>query len=82
MLTISPQAYMILSLICISGEMNADTIYSINLSSEKYISRMITMLRDMDLIKLHTGNGLRGYRVTRKGKNLLLTSEPDRFSYL
>ena len=81
MLTISSQAYIILSLICISGEMSSDTIYSINISSEKYIGRMITQLRDMELIKLHKGNGLRGYRVTRKGKNLLLTTEPERFSY-
>ena len=81
MVTINHQAYTILSLICISGEMDADTIYNINISSKKYIGRIITQLRDAGFIKLHTGNGLRGYRVTIKGKKQLLSNNHERFSY-
>ena len=76
---INTQPYLILELIGISGEVNSDSIYMIH-PSHVYTRKMLSMLKNEDLIKLHTGKNLRGYRLTLKGKKLLLNNSPERFA--
>lgn len=76
----SNSAYHLLSLIAISGECSTDILSFLNISNS-YAEKLITKLKEDSLIKTHYKDKLRGYRLTSKGKKLLLQKEPDRFTY-
>lgn len=72
--------YRLLSLIAISGEVGTDILSYLKIS-KSYGEKLITKLKNEKLIKTHYKDRLRGYRLTRKGKNLLLEDNPKRFSF-
>lgn len=49
--------------------------------STSYGEKLITRLKEENLIKTHYRDRLRGYRLTNKAKQLLLQENPDRFSF-
>lgn len=73
-------AYRLLTLIALSGEVSTDIILHLGMS-KSYGEKLITRLKNENYIKTHYKDRLRGYRLTRKGKNLLLKENPKRFSF-
>lgn len=70
----------LLELIAISGEASVDIITSLEIS-QSYGEKLITHLKEEKLIKTHYKDKLRGYRLTSKGKKLMLEQNPERFSF-
>lgn len=75
----SSKAYKLLSLIAISGECSKD-VYPFLYLTDSYNEKLMTRLKSDGLIKIHYKDKLRGIRLTRRGKNLLLSLSPERFS--
>ncbi len=71
---------LLLALIGISGEIPTDLLDRMGIS-ESYGEKLITRLKEEGYIKTHYRDKLRGYRLTAKGKKLLLTQNPNRFSF-
>lgn len=76
----SSKAYKLLSLIAISGECSKD-VYPFLSITDSYSEKLMTRLKSDGLIKIHYKDKLRGIRLTHRGKDLLLSLSPDRFSY-
>ena len=76
----SSKAYKLLSLIAISGECSKD-VYPFLYLTDSYNEKLMTRLKSDGLIKIHYKDKLRGIRLTRRGKDLLLSLSPERFSY-
>jgi hypothetical protein len=74
------QTYKLLSLIAMSGECCKD-VYPFLSITDSYREKLITKLKSDGLIKIHYKDKLRGIRLTRRGKDLLLSISPNRFSY-
>ena len=74
------QAYHLLGLIAVCGELPADAIHRLSLS-ESYRYKVIASLKSQKLIRLFGRDGIKGYRLTPVAKKLLLQTQPDRFSY-
>lgn len=72
--------YRLLELIGISGEFPADQLSRL-VSSPSYREKLITELKTTKLIKTHYRDKLRGYRLTPKSKQLLLSNNPERFGF-
>lgn len=72
--------YKTLELIGISGEFPADQLNRF-ISSPSYMEKIITGLKTERLLKTHYRDKLRGYRLTKKSKQLLLSTNPDRFQF-
>lgn len=49
--------------------------------SKSYGEKLITKLKEENYIKTHYKDRLRGYRLTSRGKKLLLQDNPERFSF-
>lgn len=77
---ISSQSYKLLSLIAISGECSRQVCGLLSIP-DSYSEKLITKLKGDGLIKIHYKDQLRGIRLTRRGKNLLLSQNSDRFSF-
>ena len=75
----SSKAYKLLSLIAISGECSKD-VYPFLYLTDSYNEKLMTRLKSDGLIKIHYKDKLRGIRLTRRGKDLLLSLSPERFS--
>ena len=73
-------AYQLLSLIALSGECSVDIIPYLGIS-KSYGEKLITKLKEEGYIKTHYRDRLRGYRLTSRGKKLLLSENPERFSF-
>lgn len=71
---------LLLTLIGISGEIPPDLLERMGIS-ESYGEKLITLLKREGYIKTHYRDKLRGYRLTAKGKKLLLSQNPNRFSF-
>lgn len=76
----SGSGFKILSLIALSGECSTDILPYLGIS-ESYGEKLITKLKDDNYIKTHYRDRLRGYRLTNRGKKLLLDMNPDRFLF-
>ena len=76
----SSSAYRLLSLIALSGECGTEVLSYMGIS-ESYGEKLITKLKDDNYIKTHYKDRLRGYRLTNRGKKLLLDMNPDRFLF-
>ena len=78
MLRPNTQKYQLLELIGISGEFPADQLNRL-FSSPSYAEKVITELKTDKLIRTHYKDKLRGYRLTKRGKEILLSNHPARF---
>ena len=76
----STSAYRLMELIAISGECSPGVLAHLSIS-RSYGEKLITRLKKEGYIKTHYKDGLRGYRLTSKGKKLLLSKNPARFSF-
>ena len=79
-LNLSNSAFRILTLIALSGECSPDAIFHLGIKPA-YCTKLITGLKENNYIKTHYKDRLRGYRLTSRGKKLLLKTNPDRFSF-
>lgn len=68
-----------LEMIGISGEFPAEQLSRL-FSSPTYAEKIITELKAEKLIRTHYKDKLRGYRLTKHAKDMLLSYYPDRFS--
>lgn len=73
------QGQLLMEIIAISGEYPASNIPRI-IPALNYGKKLVSALIGDRLIKLVSSGGLRGYRLTPKGKKKLLTNNPERFS--
>ena len=73
-------AYRLLTLTAISGECSTNILSGIGISPS-YGEKLITKLKEDNLLKTHYKDRLRGYRLTRTGKKLLLEENPERFAF-
>ena len=79
MLRPDTQKFKLLEMIGISGEFPADQLGRL-FSSLSYAEKLVTELKTEKLIRTHYKDKLRGYRLTKRSKELLLSCYPDRFS--
>lgn len=78
MLRPDTQKFKLLEMIGICGEFPANQLNRL-FSSSSYAEKLITQLKSEKLIRTHYKDKLRGYRLTKKGKELLLDFYPARF---
>ena len=76
----STNAYRLMELIAISGECSPHALAHLHLSTS-YGEKLITRLKKEGYIRTHYKDSLRGYRLTSRGKKLLLEENPVRFSF-
>lgn len=72
------QKFKLLEIIGISGEFPADQLGRL-FSSPTYAEKIITELKSKKLIRTHYKDKLRGYRLTKRSKDMLLSYAPDRY---
>ncbi len=70
--------YRLLEMIGICGEFPSDQLNRL-IPSSSYAEKIITELKAEKLIRTHYRNQLRGYRLTKQAKELLLSRRPARF---
>lgn len=73
-------AYYILELTAISGEFPTDHLKQLGIG-DNYREKLITKLKEGGLLKTHYKDKLRGYRLTSRGKKMLLQQNTERFSF-
>lgn len=73
------QAYQLLTLICMSGECSEKAV-SIFIPEQDQRNRLLAKLIANKLVKKYQKDNMTGLRLTRKSKEFLYTSEPNRFS--
>ncbi len=78
MLRPDTQKYKLLEMIGISGEFPSDQLPRL-FDTPAYTEKLITELRADKLIRLHYKDRLRGYRLKKRAKELLLSHNPLRF---
>lgn len=76
----STSAYRFLELVALSGEFPADNLHRMGIG-ENYGEKLVTKLKEEKLLKTHYKDKLRGYRLTSRGKKMLLAQNPSRFSF-
>lgn len=76
----STAAYRLLTLIALSGECSPDVIPRLGIGPS-YGEKLLTRLKEDNLIKTHYKDRLRGLRLTCDGKRMLLSENPERFSF-
>ena len=72
--------YRFLEMIAISGEFPSSQIGRL-FSSPSYAEKMITQLKADGFIRLHYRDKLRGYRLTKRAKDILMENNPKRFDF-
>ena len=73
-------AYRLMEMAAISGECSPRVLAHLHLNTS-YGEKLITRLKKEGHIRTHYKDGLRGYRLTSRGKKLLLSENPARFSF-
>lgn len=73
-------AYRLLALTAISGELPTDLLPRLP-GGERYKELTILSLKEKGLLHTYYRDHLRGYRLGRRAKTLLLESRPERFSF-
>lgn len=71
----------LMTLIAVTGELPANQACRW-IESPTYLRKVVTKLKNDSLIRTYYNNGLRGYRLTWKGKKLLKQNNPERFAAL
>ena len=74
------QAYQLLELVAISGELPASQLSRLA-GGISYKESVVKSLKRQRLLLSYYKNGLRGYRLTAAAKKLLLARDPGRFSF-
>lgn len=74
------RAYGLLSLIAVCGEFPADLLSHIP-GSTSYLESLVWTLKREGLLRTYYRDRLRGYRLGRRAKQLLLQAQPERFSF-
>jgi len=74
-----PQWNVLMEIIAISGEYPATSLCRL-IPSESYVKKVVAQLIGDNLIKLISSGGLKGYRLTPKGKRKLASDNPARFA--
>ena len=72
------QKYMLLEMVALCGEFPADQLTRL-IQSPSYGEKLITELKAQKLLRTHYRDHLRGYRLTGRAKQMLLTKNPERF---
>ena len=72
--------YQLLELTALCGEFPSDQLHRL-IPSETYAEKVITQLKSEKLLRTHYRDKLRGYRLTKKAKQYLLSNHPERFSF-
>ena len=67
------KSHMLLDLIAISGELPADRLFRLS-GGDSYKMSVITTLKQHGFLKTYYRDSLRGYRLTKHAKHLLLRS--------
>ena len=76
----STSAYRLMELAAISGECSPGVLAHLGIG-RSYGEKLITRLKGEGYVRTHYKDGLRGYRLTGRGKKLLLGENPARFSF-
>ena len=76
----STSAYRLMELAAISGECSPGVLAHLGIG-RSYGEKLITRLKGEGYVRTHYKDGLRGYRLTSRGKKLLLSENPARFSF-
>lgn len=74
------QAYRLLEMVAVCGEFPAEEIYRLT-GSRSYKETVTWVLKKERLLRLYYRDKLRGYRLGRRAKAMLLTDHPERFSF-
>ena len=74
------QAYQLLALVALSGELPASQLSRLA-GGTSYKENVVKSLKRQRLLLSYYKNGLRGYRLTAAAKKLLLERAPERFSF-
>ena len=80
-LTKDSQAYRVLALVALSGEC-AEEALTLLLPQESYRQKVLRRLLEERLLSKYQKDGVKGYRLMRKGKETLLQLEWERFSFI
>lgn len=72
--------YQLLELTALCGEFPTDQLYRL-IPSQTYAEKVITQLKTEKLLRTHYRDKLRGYRLTKKAKAYLLSTQPERFAF-
>ena len=70
--------YQVLEMVGISGEFPVNQLHRL-IESSSYAEKIITELKNEKLIRTHYRDRLRGYRLTKHAKELLLAQNMPRF---
>lgn len=70
--------YRLLEMIGLCGEFPSGQLNRL-VESDSYAEKVVTDLKQSKLIRTHYKDGLRGYRLTKRAKELLLSQNPFRF---
>ena len=74
------QSDQILELIAVAGEFPTAALRRLPIK-ESYRYKLMADLKEKKLIRLYTRDGLRGYRITAKARDSLMTFRPERFEF-
>ena len=74
------QAYRLLELVAVCGEFPAELIYRLT-GSTSYKETVTWLLKKEKLLRVYYRDKLRGYRLGRRAKAILLSDNPERFSF-
>ena len=74
-------ADLLLALTAVSGELPTSLVSRIP-GGLSYKRKMVTRIKKDNLLSVYSGNGLRGFRLTGKGKRYLLERRPERYQAL
>ena len=70
--------YQLLEMVGLCGEFPSGQLNRL-IESDSYAEKVVTDLKQSKLIRTHYKDGLRGYRLTKRAKELLLSQNPCRF---
>ncbi len=74
------QAYRLLELVAVCGEFPAEQVYRLA-GSTSYKGTVTWLLKKERLLRVYYRDKLRGYRLGRRSKEMLLSDNPERFSF-
>ncbi|MBD5532942.1 MAG: hypothetical protein HDQ98_12240 [Lachnospiraceae bacterium] len=74
------QAYRLLELVAVCGELPAELIYRLT-GSTSYKETVTWLLKKEKLLRVYYRDKMRGYRLGRRAKAVLLSDNPERFSF-
>lgn len=80
MIVRNSQSYRLLTLVAMSGECSKEAM-ELLMPQDSYRKKLMIQLMGDNLIKGYEKNAVKGYRLSRRGKMLLLQMDKDRFGF-